>query len=184
MTALNGAASTGRATSILARLSAVDWDEVALDRRWSRVALMREYLRRAALWARELDAEGAWPFFDIAALIAPGLEPPRELAEELETLLYERVGWPTVQTCCRAALRWAALLDSGRPIPVGLPDPYEPLLLVFERGGEFYIEHVFIELDGASIMQKPMAYYVSDEPVLASLDPDYLDELDASERRV
>jgi hypothetical protein len=176
MTALNSAAAT------LARLSAVDWRGAAFDRRRSRVALMREYLRRAALWARELDSEAAWPFFDIAALIAPDLEPPQELAEELEALIYERVGWPTVQTCCRAAMRWAGLLDSGYRIPAGLPDPYAPLLLMFDRGGGFYTEHVFIELDGASIMQKPMENYLSKEPVLASLDPDYLDALDASER--
>jgi hypothetical protein len=184
MTTLNGAAPTSGAASTLARLSAVDWDRVAFDRRESRVALMREYLRRAALWARELDAASAWPFFDIAALIAPDLQPLQELTEELETLIYERVGWPSVQTCCRAALRWATLLDSGYPIPAGLPEPYEPLLLLFERGGEFYTEHGFIELDGASIMRKPMADYLSDKPVLASLDPDYLDALDVSERRV
>jgi hypothetical protein len=184
VTDLNGAASTGRAASTLARLSAVDWRGEAFDRRRSRVALMREYMRRAALWARELDAASDWPFFDIATLIAPDLKPPQELAEEMEALIYESVGWPTVRTCCWAAFRWAVLLDSGHPIPAGLPDPYEPLLLMFERGGGFYTEHVFIELDGASIMQKPMADYLSEEPVLASLEPGYLDALDAAERRV
>ena len=176
MTALTRAAVT------LARLLAIDWDSpLAFDHRQSRPRLMKEYLRRAALWARELDGGKPWPFFDIAELIAPDVHPPQELADQLEVLINERIGWPAVQTSCRAALRWAALLDSGHPIPSGLPDPYEPLLLMFERGGGFITEHGFIELDGASVSRRSVADYLSDEPVLAGFDPDYLDALDAAE---
>lgn len=173
------------APTTLARLLAIDWDSpLAFDHRQSRARLMKEYLRRAALWARELDGGKPWPFFDIAVLIAPDVQPSQGLADQLEALIDECIGWPAVQAICRAALRWAALLDSGHSIPVGLPDPYEPLLVMFERGGGFTTEHGFIELDGASVSRRSIGDYLSEEPALASLEPDYLDALDASERRV
>jgi hypothetical protein len=166
------------AATTLVRLLAVDWDGAsAFDHRRSRAKLMMEYLRRAALWAQELDAARDWPFFDIAAHIAPGVVPPQDLASQLDTLIYEHIGWPTVQECCRAALRWAALLDSGRPLPDHLPDPYEPLLLVFERGGGFFTEHGFIDVDGAAIPPTTMDKHLAAEPV-TSLDPEDLDALD------
>jgi hypothetical protein len=175
--------ASSHAATVLARLLVIDWESpLAFDHRQSRARLMKEYLRRAALWAQELDGGKPWPFFDIPVLIAPDVHPPQDLADQLEALIDERIGWPAVQTSCRAALRWAALLDSGHPVPVGLPDPYEPLLRVFERGGGFTTEHGFIELDGASVSRRSITDYLSDEPVLASLDPDYLDALDASER--
>jgi hypothetical protein len=175
----------GHAATVLARLLVIDWNSpLAFDHRQSRARLMKEYLRRAALWATELDGGKPWPFFDIAELIAPDVHPPQEMADQLEAVIDEGIGWPAVQTVCRAALRWAALLDFGHPIPPVLPDPYEPLLLMFERGGGFTTEHGFIELDGASVSRRSIADYLSDEPVLASLDPDYLDALDVSERRV
>jgi hypothetical protein len=170
----------GHAATTLARLLAVDWKSTqAFEHRRSRVKLMKEYVRRAALWARELGGGKPWPFFDIAALIAPDVHPPQEMADQLEVLIYDRIGRLWTQDCCRAALRWAALLDSGSPIPAGLPDPYEPLLLMFERGGGFITEHGFIDVDGAAVPRLTMADYLSDEPVLASLDPGFLDALDA-----
>ncbi|MFH8374006.1 hypothetical protein [Streptomyces cyaneofuscatus] len=51
------------------RLRAIDWDDdqAASRHAHSRALLMREYLRRAALWAKTYGAEESWPFFDIAS---------------------------------------------------------------------------------------------------------------------
>ena len=65
-----------------------------------------------------------------------------------------RVGWPSVDVSCRAALRWAAVHDARMPLPPQLEDPFEPLLLMFERGGGFTTEHGFIDLGGSSILRK------------------------------
>jgi len=143
---------TARAAAVLSRLLTADWDGLSsFDHAVSRRTLMREYLRRAAWWARELHAEGEWPFFDIAVRFAPDVRAPEDLTAPLETLIHERIGWPRVASTCRAALRWAALLDAGVPVPEGLPDPFEPLILMFERGGGFMTENGFIELDGSSL---------------------------------
>jgi hypothetical protein len=52
------------------RLLSVDWNSFCEKDR-SHVALVREYLRRTALWAKCLEATEAWPFFDVAGYIAP-----------------------------------------------------------------------------------------------------------------
>jgi hypothetical protein len=162
----------------LARLQAVDWSgDSGFDHRRSRIRLMAEYLRRAALWAQALDATDEWPFFDIAAHLAPSVHVPDDQAKELEALIYNRVGWPSVDRSCRAALRWAALQDSDVSLPPVLDDPYEPLLLMFDRGGGWTTEAGFIDVDGAAIRRQTWHDHLATEPVTA-LDPATLDALD------
>jgi hypothetical protein len=166
----------------LSRLLAVDWESdfiIQLGYTRSRGRLMQEYLRRAAWWAQGLDATDKWPFFDIAGLLAPEVHSPPEIAAKLETLIRNRVGWPSVDISCRAALRWAALLDAGIPVPPQLEDPFEPLLLMFERGGGFTTEHGFIDLGGSSVLRKTWRDHLAPHPV-TSLDEATLDALDRS----
>lgn len=58
----------------LEQLLAIDWqlhdDESDVA---SNVDLLREYLRRAALWAKALKCTKEWPFFDVAAHIRPSV---------------------------------------------------------------------------------------------------------------
>jgi hypothetical protein len=138
---------------------------------------MAEYLRRAALWAQALDATDEWPFFDIAAHVAPSVYVPDDEAKDLEDLIYNRIGWPSVDRIARAALRWAALKDAGVPLPPGLADPYEPLLLMFDRGGAWTTEAGFIDVDGSAVRRQTWRDHLSTEPVTA-LDPATLDALD------
>jgi hypothetical protein len=164
----------------LSRLLAVDWDGDfdASDRHAvSRAKLMREYLRRSAQWADYLNATNEWPFFDIAGRLAPGAEPSADLAKQLEESIVERTGWPSHRTVARAALRWAALLDTGAALPPGLEDPFEPLLLMFDRGGAYTTEAGFIDLGASSVQRKTWRDHLSTEPVTA-LDPAALDALD------
>ncbi|HEY3608724.1 MAG TPA: hypothetical protein VGL06_14555 [Pseudonocardiaceae bacterium] len=168
----------GHAATTLARLLAVDWrSDDGIDHPRARAKLMREYLRRAAWWARELGATDAWPFFDIPALWAPDVEVPRDLLEPLETLISTGIGWPSVATTVRAALRWAAVLDAGKPVPDGLADPYAPLLLMFERGGGFTTEHGFIDLGAASVRQQTWEDHLTAEQIVP-LTRSALDALD------
>ena len=168
----------------LSRLLAVDWRTdfmTTLMHGRSRGALMQEYLRRAAWWAEELNAAGQWPFFDIAGALAPGVQPPRELSDQLEQKLRTRIDSPALATACRAALRWAALLDSDFPVPPRLQDPFEPLLLMFERGGGFTTEGIFIDLGASSIVRKSLAEHLAADQMLA-LDPASLNALDETRR--
>ena len=138
---------------------------------------MAEYLRRAALWAQALDATSEWPFFDIAAHVEPSIQVPEDQANELEALIYNHIGWPSVDRLARAALRWAALKDAGILTRPDLQDPYEPVLLMFDRGGAWTTEAGFIDVDGAAVRRKTWRDHLSSEPVIA-LDPATLDAVD------
>jgi hypothetical protein len=162
----------------LARLQAVDWKgDTGFDHRRSRVRLMAEYLRRAAIWAQALDATDEWPFFDIAAYVDPSVHAPADQAKALEVLINRGIGWDSVQTAARAALRWAVLLDANVTLPPGLEDPFEPLLLMFDRGGAWTTEAGFIDVDGAALRQQTWLDHLEAEPRV-TLDQAALDVLD------
>lgn len=137
--------------AVLERLRAIDWsdDLKAFEHANSRALLMREYLRRAALWARAYGAEQSWPFFDIAEHIAEAIRTPPEDAAALEEIL-SGLAPASLKITCRGAVRWAALRQAQIEWPGDLPDPYEPLILMYERGGGYFLEE-FVDLNGAMI---------------------------------
>ncbi|MER6997092.1 hypothetical protein [Streptomyces sp. NPDC000410] len=163
---------------VLERLRAVDWgdDFAASDHSNSRALLMREYLRRAALWARAYGAEQSWPFFDIAEHVDAEIQASPEITAEVEEVLVGLA--PTsLQRTCRAAVRWAALRDGHDDLPADLPDPYEPLLLMYERGGGYFLEE-YLDLNGVMIRLGNVESNASATPFL-TLAPATLDALDA-----
>ncbi|MEY9214292.1 hypothetical protein NI17_020535 [Thermobifida halotolerans] len=157
--------------AVVDRLLAVDWTG-RYDQRRSQAALMREYLRRSALWSKHLDAEG-WPFFDIAAAVDPTVRADRATVDRLEAELPDWI-YPTVRHTCVWALHFAELRRSGTELP-DLPDPFEPLLLMYERGNGFTLDGTgFIEVDFLSFPRGSRSEHLTDEPrapmVLAELD--------------
>ncbi|WP_328732383.1 hypothetical protein OHT20_23185 [Streptomyces caniferus] len=166
------------ARRVLERLRAIDWadDFAASDHANSRALLMREYLRRAALWARAYGAEQSWPFFDIAEHVDAELETPPDVAAEVEEAL-AGLAPTSLKRTCRAALRWATLRDSRDDLPADLPDPYEPLLLMYERGGGYFLEE-YLDLNGVMIRLGNVESNASVTPFL-TLAPATLDALDA-----
>lgn len=163
----------------LSRLRAVDWDDwdTSASHARSRAVLMREYMRRIALWAESCDAQDVWPFFDLSEYIDGfvGLEP--DLEGELEEFVSSCVSWDSVKKTCRGAVRWAGLdADVKAKLP-DLPDPYEPLLLMYERGGGFSVGPL-IDLNGAMIPLWSREHVLATAPP-ATLDLATLDGLDA-----
>jgi len=160
------------------RLRAIDWgdDGAAFRHAHSRALLMREYLRRAALWAQEYGAEQPWPFFDIAERLDATITTPPDVAAELEQLL-QSLAPASLRTTCRGAVRWPALLAAHRGLPAELPDPYEPLLLMYERGGGYHLGE-YLDLNGVMIPLGDMESNASAAPFV-TLAPTILDALDA-----
>ncbi|MFK0257442.1 hypothetical protein [Streptomyces sp. NPDC090445] len=184
-----GAEATGHGPrAVLERLRAIDWKDetggageaggaAAWEHAASRALLMREYLRRSALWAQACGAEAAWPFFDVAEhLDAGAARTPPDVAAELEDLL-NGLAPASLRTTCRAAVRWAAVRDAGQEPAGGLPDPYEPLLLMYERGGGYYLEE-YVDLNGTMIPLGDVAGNAAAAPFL-TLAPATLDAMDA-----
>ncbi|MFF8831884.1 hypothetical protein [Streptomyces sp. NPDC015131] len=169
---------------VMDRLHAIPWEadfDVSLRHARSRALLMREYLRRAAHWARAYGAEGVWPFFDIAEYVDPSsIALDGEVSAELEEYIHRRVGTPSIRRVCRGAVHWAAVRTQTKVRLPDVPDMYEPLLLMFERGGGYSIGQ-FIDLDGVALPQGSLDQHLSASPFL-TLQPATLDALDGRGR--
>ncbi len=174
------------AARVLERLRAVEWDgewDDVLARVMSRRLLMREYLRRAGLWAQAYSAEAMWPFFDVVEYVDPAFPPaPEEVAAQLHALLGRIIVIRPVQRTLRGAVRLAEFRARRPEALPDLPDPYEPLLLFYERGGAFLQDHAgFLDLTGVQVRPGTPAGRAAGPP-LSSLDPALLDAVDAEGR--
>jgi hypothetical protein len=165
--------------SMLERLRAIRWNnwDAAFAHRWSRPKLWFEHLRRTACWAEAFDAADAWPFFDIAERVDPSVRAAPDIISELENYLAHNVGMPSIKQTCRAAVHWAALCADSRVELPDLGDPYEPILLMYERGGGYSVCQ-FFDLGGVEVSLGRMVGRLSSKPVVA-LDSATLDELDS-----
>ncbi|WP_326847347.1 pentapeptide repeat-containing protein [Streptomyces kaniharaensis] len=172
--------TTPRARATVERLTAIDWrdEDTAFTHAASRSRLFREHLRRSALWAQAYQPAGDWPVVDLAASIDPTVQVEAELTARLDAFLEANVGDIRAKALCRAALRWAALLDTTTARLPELDDPYEPLLLMLERGGwcGLVIKNRVADF---SIVRVPLGTWqdhLSTEPVV-SLDKSALDAI-------
>jgi len=162
----------------LERLLGIDWRPND-ERLKSQVALVREYLRRAALWADRLQMAEEWPFFDVALQIDPSIRADPEYVTTLRARLTGIPLHPKVKATSEWSLHWAALKAASRTAQFDLPDPYEPLLRMYERGGSFYTEHGFIVIGPASVWKGDWRDHLRPEPV-TNLDEDALNARDAT----
>ncbi|MEE1930901.1 hypothetical protein V1J52_22420 [Streptomyces sp. TRM 70351] len=85
----------------------------------------------------------------------------------------------SVRETCKGAVRWPALAPTAQAQVPAADDPYEPLLLLYERGGLFSVEGDFIDLTGIMLLLGRMDGHVATEPVV-HLDNATLDALDGS----
>ncbi|MEU8462798.1 hypothetical protein [Streptomyces sp. NPDC029003] len=182
--------SDEHAKVVVEKISAIDWRaaEESFEHGTSSARLMREYLRRAAIWVQELQKaqpdplfdvaqSDRWPFFDLARYVDPSVRPDSELAAELDAFLAEHSSSLLTGRICRAALNWASLSPEALAGFGDLPDPFEPLLLVFERSGAFWIENGFIDFVASRVRLGSWEDHVAAAPLL-SLDRAALDAMD------
>ncbi|MEU8006704.1 hypothetical protein AB0B66_36575 [Catellatospora sp. NPDC049111] len=161
-------------TGFLARLKAIDRSGFAFGARLpSRRLLMREHMRRAALWSQAYSSED-WPFPALAEMVDSTVRAHPELVR--------RVRWVGASTgpgmlACEDALHWYTLhVVRGAELP-DLPDPYEPLLMAFERGHAFTLISGAVEIDLSTIPWGTVAGHAAADPIV-DLDPAILDEID------
>jgi hypothetical protein len=158
----------------------MDW-KVNTDRTPSHIALMNEYLRRMALWATETACTKEWPFFDVALRIQPHIRANPLLCEQLDNhLIYHKISHVMRKTLVNH-LHWLALHDEGL-LPCTqytIPAPYEPVAVMFKRGGYFWLDSIAICIGIASMFRKPWTAYI-DLPAMNDLDDRILDRLDTA----
>jgi hypothetical protein len=161
--------------AMAARLSAINWVSNG-DKAWSRAALLDEYFRRAAQWAGAYECDTRVPFFDIAACVDPNVRADQRVVDEVVTKV-KRGGWD-VKHVTPFILHWAALRAAWTgDLPSRLDDPFEPLVLLFERDGGFLTRNGEVDLEYLSI---PMGKWrtFADRAPMTSFAPEDLDEID------
>jgi hypothetical protein len=121
---------------MITRIKSIDWSGRTVIKENSAYGskLMEEYLRRMLLWSTELKAVG-WPFFSIADCITTFND---EMISNLHTQL-NQVQFPNtlIKMTCFWAVQWSYLKDTSQAKQFELPDPYDPLVAMYERGACF-----------------------------------------------
>ncbi|MFE6775661.1 hypothetical protein [Streptomyces sp. NPDC057702] len=163
------------------RLLSVDWtdEDKAARHAPSRSRLFREYLRRLALQVERFEGEVPdWPYTDLVRLFSP--EKHAEGSGSVEQIVREisdRGAQLRVEYLCRSALHWARVKNSHDVINEDLPDPFEPLLMLFERGGGFVVENGVADFEFIHVRLGRWQDHVARTSV-TSLDESALRELD------
>jgi hypothetical protein len=172
---------TAACERLLARLVAANWDDDEAEDRHasSRGRLAVEYLRRMAVWADALSVPTRWPFFDLAVVFDPSVENDSVWMERLEAESGHKL-WTRSRQVVADAFRWASLGDRPKERFPEFDDPYEPMIQVFERGGEIWPGHGSIEFYLGSVPYRGISDRLSQPPL--QIDAATLDALDEEYR--
>jgi hypothetical protein len=168
---------TDPTSRFLRRVAAIDWHADPARFR-SHAVLTREYLRRAAAWsdALRLPADDP-PFRDFAELVCAEVRASPEAVAALPAGL--RVPGPSPEAV--QLLEWALHWSVVEPLPerraFDLDDPFEPILLLCERGGGgFRIQHGFVTIGPVGVVLRHWRRRPMFPPT--DLSPAALDALD------
>jgi hypothetical protein len=167
----------GNVDDLARRIMSIRWDTWS-DREASRGCLMKEYLRRSALWSQATGQSDWLPFFDIAAAVDPSVRADPAVVDRVSKYLSTTLEGGLVDRVCGNALHFAAILDAGVPLPKAPEQPFEPLLIMLERGGGFHIEGSgLVQVDMLGIRIGELADNLRNEPWV-QLDQAALDAID------
>jgi hypothetical protein len=145
----------------------------------SHYRLFREHERRVALWSKALGfpREAQPVIWDIATVIIPSVAVEEEKIRDIS----EHAKGHYTLRIFQNALKWTAIQDSPEARRYNLPAPYEPLIILYERGGDVYKD----EMGGrrwfvtkATLIPRMHEYYDRTTPFV-ELDTAILDAIDA-----
>ncbi|MEP7288560.1 MAG: hypothetical protein ABI947_22640 [Chloroflexota bacterium] len=168
--------------STLQRLLTVNW-KADYARYKSHKALLHEYFRRTALWAKALVATAEWPIIDLALHIDPSIRAEKAILDRwrqhLDHTENDKRVPPEMEFILEAALHWASVEDKQLTGTFNLPQPYEPIILMYERGGFFYRSHEGIDITAVTaISRRGWDAYDRDTP-WGSIEVSELDKIDS-----
>jgi hypothetical protein len=105
--------------------------------------LMKEHLRRMLLWKKALKIE-LWPFENLARYFVEFPQLEREhIMEQLKSVSFPN---GSVTATCMAFILWSLIEKREAVQAYQLPNPYEPLIRMYELGGWFSREQNMIDL--------------------------------------
>jgi hypothetical protein len=114
--------------------------------------------------------------WDIASVIVPSVA----IDEEKTQVLRKKIESFYMLRIFLNALRWAAVEESPEVRRYNLPAPYEPLIVLYERGGDVYKDELGRSwfVTRATLRQSMHKFYDRTTPIV-ELDPAVLDAIDA-----
>ncbi|NJL69378.1 MAG: pentapeptide repeat-containing protein [Microcoleus sp. SM1_3_4] len=118
-------------------------------------------------------------FFDVADRIFPLDRASDPEVDELENHFLQTPFYVagTIEKTCKWFCHWEKVKNLPRVSEFTLPDPYEPLIVMYERGGIFSTEHGFFVFAVGSFHRGKWQQYDKGLPLL-ELDLKTLDEID------
>jgi hypothetical protein len=165
--------------NVLNRLISIHWAANVAHYRSHRL-LVFEYFRRSALWATMLNATDSWPIVNLALHLEPTLQLHPAVLRSFHDHLQKHGSPPREMVALlEAALYWARLQDLNDERINQLPAPYEPILLLYERGGYFFRSHDGIEITVVmTVSHRGWQQFLTQTPYI-QLDPSVLDQVDS-----
>lgn len=173
--------------TVLDKIKSIDWtiggseDRKVSDQHLkSNSRLLLEHFHRLALWCDSLQAWSHWPSVDMLRLFNLNIDDERErdeihnqLALDASYLGYQAwLDWDKW-------FHWLLVKEYATKAFPHLPDPFEPLIRMYERGGTYYTEHGFVYVGriGYRLAQFSREDYIQ-MSFISSLDDVTLNELD------
>lgn len=132
------------AHKIATRFSLLTWERNGARER-SQILLMQEFMRRSAWWVQhiidnrtDLGRAGTalWPFGDLAYYLAPSVRAGDDLLALADRGLDAMSLHSVTRETCHRSIHFGAVQDANVAVP-SLPEPYDPLIMMFERGDFF-----------------------------------------------
>ncbi|GAA1563732.1 hypothetical protein GCM10009804_20510 [Kribbella hippodromi] len=166
---------------LLARLLAAQWDDEEAEQLHfgARRRLASEFFRRKAVWADALGITRLWPFADIALAFDPATETDPAWLERLEAGVGREL-LPAVRKVVTDMFRWQSLGERPYERFPEFDDPYEPMVQVFELGGEFMPGQGGIDIYIGPVPYLDLAARLAQPPI--PIDPATLAALDETDR--
>jgi hypothetical protein len=169
------------------RILLINWKYDDPYKEGSHRLLFDEFLRRSAMLAKAVglldDSENGWLMYDYAVFFDSSLELEEEEIDALAAELQVN-GYPSwyAERVCVYFLHWVAVENHPDVVEQTLLNPYEPLIMLYERGGtfrrdkdgtwEFTFTAFFIDPPGNYLSRAPVVD-LNDESLLDSVDEEF-----------
>ncbi len=167
---------------MLEQILSIDW-AYNPEHEGSHVLLLQEHFRRMVINTKRLNESNIFITGDLGDALNPQARAPEEHIQHLRQHLLNRT-WPAFVHVLEYALHWAvARYTPEAHVLKDHPDPYKPILVMYERGGTFAFDHktdtyqLSMNFDGAAIPKQPWWKWNRRQPFIR-LDGNALDEAD------
>jgi hypothetical protein len=131
---------------------------------------MQEFLRRTALWAHAISVDRNWPLLSVAEALSARL-PSIKARLGLHELDHKAARQKTVfaSRVAQWFLDWTVIERQDEVVAFKLLAPYEPAIVLLERGGYVHIENRMFQIRLASFPIRSVAAYL-EQPPFVELD--------------